>query len=193
MTSGRPFLSFSRRGLAAGALATLLPFTLPALAQQPEPLALVATEQLLEDPGAPVILTPNADLPFDQAFANLPDPSLDPAIPGHAVDLSTIEPPQISTSLGNGVASYYGRRFHGRTTASGEAFDMNAYTAAHKTLPFGSMVRVTNPRNGRSVVVRVNDRGPYVRGREIDLSRAAAEELGIVRAGHGEVELELLS
>lgn len=94
-------------------------------------------------------------------------------------------------SLGTGVASYYGRRFHGRSTASGERFDMHGLTAAHRTLPFGSKVRVTNPRNGKSVVVRINDRGPFSGGRTIDLSRAAAEEIGLVRAGHGEVALEL--
>ena len=69
---------------------------------------------------------------------------------------------------------------------------MHQLTAAHRTLPFGSLVRVTNPRNGRSVVVRINDRGPFVRGRSIDLSRAAAEEIGLIRSGHGRVELELL-
>lgn len=113
-----------------------------------------------------------------------------------AVDVIAIDPPAepdvpAIRSLGTGVASYYGRRFHGRTTASGERFDMHGLTAAHRTLPFGSKVRVTNPRNGKSVVVRINDRGPFSGGRTIDLSRAAAEEIGLVRAGHGEVELEL--
>ena len=69
---------------------------------------------------------------------------------------------------------------------------MNGYTAAHRTLPFGSRVSVTNPRTGKSVVVRINDRGPFHGGRTIDLSRAAAEEIGIVNRGHGEVELALL-
>lgn len=73
-----------------------------------------------------------------------------------------------------GEASWYGKRYHGRTTANGERFDMNALTAAHKHLPFGTMVRVTNLNNKRSLVVRINDRGPYVRGRIIDLSRRAA-------------------
>ena len=98
----------------------------------------------------------------------------------------------VTTSLGSGVASYYGRRFHGRRTASGERFDMNAMTAAHKTLPFGTLVQVTNPRTGASVIVRINDRGPYAHGRTIDLSRAAAQQIGIVQRGHGSVELELL-
>ena len=116
-------------------------------------------------------------------------------IPEDAVDLEQIEPPlesAIERSLGTGVASFYGRKFHGRRTASGERFDMNAMTAAHRTLPFGTRVKVTNPRNGKSVTVRINDRGPFSKGRTIDLSRAAAEQLGMVNRGHGEVVLELL-
>jgi rare lipoprotein A len=113
-----------------------------------------------------------------------------------SVETIALDPPAMPEepamrALGNGVASYYGRRFHGRPTASGERFDMNGLTAAHRTLPFGSKVRVTNPRTGKSVVVRINDRGPFARKRTIDLSRAAAEEIGLVRAGHGQVELEL--
>jgi rare lipoprotein A len=79
----------------------------------------------------------------------------------------------------HGIASWYGRPFHGRRTASGEVYDMHALTAAHRTLPLRSYVRVRNPANGREVVVRVNDRGPFVRGRVIDLSYAAARRLGI--------------
>ncbi|UCH77466.1 MAG: septal ring lytic transglycosylase RlpA family protein [Candidatus Coatesbacteria bacterium] len=88
-----------------------------------------------------------------------------------------------------GAASYYGREFHGRATASGEKFDMNALTAAHKTLPFGTRVRVTNLANDKSVVVRVNDRGPFVEGRIIDLSYAAAKKIGMVEAGVVRVEI----
>ncbi|MDJ0644117.1 MAG: septal ring lytic transglycosylase RlpA family protein [Erythrobacter sp.] len=118
-----------------------------------------------------------------------------------AVDLSTFDPPieqppelsaNVVRSLGTGIASYYGRRFHGRRTANGERFDMRAMTAAHRTLPFGTRVRVTNPRNGRSVVVRVNDRGPFIRGRSIDLSRAAAEKIGMISRGHARVKLEIV-
>ncbi|MFM7403053.1 MAG: septal ring lytic transglycosylase RlpA family protein [Erythrobacter sp.] len=93
------------------------------------------------------------------------------------------------TVLGRGSASYYAAKFHGRRTASGERFDNAAMTAAHRTLPFGTLVRVTNPANGRSVVVRINDRGPFTRGRMIDVSRAAAERLGMVARGHATVEL----
>ncbi len=78
-----------------------------------------------------------------------------------------------------GVASWYGPGFHGRTTANGERFNTNALTAAHRSLPFGSRVRVTNRATGRSVVVRINDRGPYSRGRIIDLSKAAARAIGM--------------
>lgn len=123
---------------------------------------------------------------------------LDLAVPADAVDIDSFDPPiederESAQPLGTGVASYYGQRFHGRRTASGEAFDMRAMTAAHRTLPFGSLVRVTNPSNGRSVTVRINDRGPYAHGRTIDVSRAAAEALGLVARGHGTVGLELIA
>lgn len=89
-----------------------------------------------------------------------------------------------------GTASFYGREEHGGKTASGERFNMNAMTAAHRTAPLGSRLKVTNLRNGRTVIVRVNDRGPFVRGRIIDLSRAAAGELGFIGAGVTRVHIE---
>ncbi len=92
-----------------------------------------------------------------------------------------------------GTASWYGTKFHGRRTSSGEAYDMYAMTAAHKTLPLPSYVRVTNLRNGRSVVVRVNDRGPFHDGRIIDLSYAAALKLDVVATGTAPVEIVALS
>jgi len=95
--------------------------------------------------------------------------------------------------LGRGSASYYAAKFDGRRTASGERFDNGAMTAAHRTLPFGTLVRVTNLANGRSVVVRINDRGPFSAGRMIDVSRAAASELGLVARGHGMVELAVIA
>lgn len=82
-----------------------------------------------------------------------------------------------------GIASYYGPGFHGRRTASGERFNQNAMTAAHRTLPFGSRVRVVNLGNGKAVVVRVTDRGPFVRGRVIDLSAGAARAIGVKGLG----------
>ena len=87
-------------------------------------------------------------------------------------------------------ASYYGEAFNGRPTSSGEIFDMNAYTAAHKTLPFGTFLEVTNLENGKKVVVRVNDRGPFVANREIDLSKAAAESLGMISRGVTRVSIK---
>ena len=92
-----------------------------------------------------------------------------------------------------GQASYYSSRHHGRRTASGERFDMHALTAAHPSLPFGSRVKVTNLANQRSVVVRINDRGPYARGRIIDISRAAAERLGMLKSGVAAVRVERLT
>ncbi|MGP9820816.1 septal ring lytic transglycosylase RlpA family protein [Salinarimonas sp. NSM] len=89
-------------------------------------------------------------------------------------------------------ASWYGPGFHGRRTASGERYDMDALTAAHKTLPFGTKVRVTNVANGKSVVVRITDRGPFVRGREIDLSRGAARAVGMLASGTAQVRMEVL-
>ena len=86
-------------------------------------------------------------------------------------------------------ASYMGTKPAGRPTASGEAYDPNDLTAASKTLPLGSTVEVTNPSNGRSVRVRINDRGPYVRGRSIDLSKRAAEEIGLTEKGVGRVKI----
>ncbi len=91
-----------------------------------------------------------------------------------------------------GFASYYADKFDGRTTANGEIFNQNELTAAHKTLPFGTVLKVTNIKSNRSVIVRVNDRGPFAEGRILDLSRRAAEELDIIRAGIAEVEIVVL-
>lgn len=92
-----------------------------------------------------------------------------------------------------GVASWYGKKFHGRRTSSGEPYDMYAMTAAHKTLPLPCYVRVRNLQNGRSAIVRVNDRGPFLSNRIIDLSYAAANKLGIVGSGTGLVEVEVVT
>ena len=87
-------------------------------------------------------------------------------------------PPDAALSE-RGLASWYGRKFHGRRTASGELYNMYAMTAAHRTLPLPSYARVSNPANGRSVIVRVNDRGPFIKGRIVDLSYSAAQKLGV--------------
>jgi len=91
-----------------------------------------------------------------------------------------------------GQASWYGSQHHGRRTASGERFNMNAMTAAHRSLPFGTKVRVTNRRNGKSVVVRINDRGPFAGGRVIDLSRSAASAIGMLGSGVAPVTLSVV-
>ena len=123
----------------------------------------------------------SADAGFAEAFAPFDDPAITmPPAPAEGA----------ATDINGGVASWYGPGFAGRRTANGERFNPSEYTAAHRTLPFGSKVRVTH--NGRSVVVRINDRGPFHGGRVIDLSQAAAEELGLRRAGSGRVQLALL-
>ena len=91
-----------------------------------------------------------------------------------------------------GMASWYGKKYHGRPTASGEIFDMYKLTAAHKKLPLGTRVRVTNLKNRKSVVVKVNDRGPFVRGRIIDLSYAAAKKIGMIGDGIAKVRVEIV-
>jgi len=91
-----------------------------------------------------------------------------------------------------GVASWYGPHFHGRKTSNGEIYDMYSLTAAHKTLPIGSLVRVVNPRTNRGVIVRINDRGPFIDGREIDVSYGAARSLGFAHRGLARLRIELL-
>lgn len=98
----------------------------------------------------------------------------------------------IYEAVGSGEASFYGAELAGNRTANGERFDPGALTAAHRTLPMGSKLRVTNLGNGKSVIVRINDRGPFVKKRLIDVSRAAAEKISMVRAGKAMVKLELL-
>jgi rare lipoprotein A len=98
-------------------------------------------------------------------------------------------PPPTGPAWGDGLASFYGKGFEGKPTASGEPFNPRGFTAAHRTLPFGTCVRVEDKRTGKSVEVRVNDRGPYVAGRIIDLSDAAAAQLGIKGEGVASVRL----
>ncbi len=95
--------------------------------------------------------------------------------------------------VSEGKASYYANQFHGKKTANGETFDMNELTAAHPSLPFGTRVRVTNLRNGKDVIVRINDRGPFVKGRIIDLSAEAAKEIGLFRSGTAQVRVEAIN
>lgn len=114
---------------------------------------------------------PYAQVPIDAVQAWQPD-----SVPGVLL-------------IDQGLASWYGERFHGKRTASGEPFDMGSLTAAHKTLPFGTRVRVRNLDNDREVVVRINDRGPFSARRVIDLSHAAASALGMVKSGVAKVQV----
>ncbi len=97
------------------------------------------------------------------------------------------------TDEGKWTASWYGPKFHGKLTANGEIYDQMAFTAAHKKLKFGTLLRITNPKNERSVIVRINDRGPYIAGRQLDLSKAAALEIGLFAKGVQKVQVESVS
>ena len=141
---------------------------------------------------------PGADPPKD--LASIPDavPRAEPLNPRTArpyvvFDRQYVPMTALAPYRERGVASWYGRRYHGQRTSSGEVYDMYAMTAAHPTLPIPSYVRVTSLGNGRAVVVRVNDRGPFLNGRLIDLSYTAAAKLGYVNAGSAEVEVELIT
>lgn len=143
-----------------------------------------------------------AGLPLDEAPTSLSASSMDSSPDPEAMSgaervnlpAQGALPDEVDSDIiAVGNASYYGARFAGRRTASGETFDPAELTAAHPSLPFGSKVRVTNRTNGRSVIVRINDRGPYHGNRVIDLSREAAKRIGIVGPGHGSVEVALLA
>jgi rare lipoprotein A len=122
-------------------------------------------------------------------LADLPSvPEVEPAPP-----IETIPVPSEPIMIETGLASWYGPKFHGKLTASGEVFNQEKFTAAHRTLPWGTRVKVTNLANGKSVEVRINDRGPFGKGRIIDVSRAAARALGIVGQGIATVQIEWLS
>jgi rare lipoprotein A len=102
------------------------------------------------------------------------------------VNTSSIE----YVNRGTMKASWYGPKFHGKLTANGEIYDQMALTAAHKSLKFGTLLKVTNPKNGKSVIVRINDRGPYVGDRELDLSKGSAMKLGLIKKGVARVKIE---
>jgi rare lipoprotein A len=140
-------------------------------------IALITTATIIPDPPA------EASLPPTQAFAALPEPALDQPPPR--------QPPPRDELIG--LASWYGPDHQGRRTASGARFDWRKLTAAHRTLPLNSQVKITNLANGRSVVVTVNDRGPFVRDRTIDLSKRAAERLGMTKDGLAQVRIEPVS
>lgn len=123
------------------------------------------------------------------ATAPVPGGQPVPTVRGGPVAFPSMASPAVTEV---GLASWYGREHHGRRTASGEPFDMEAFTAAHRSLPFGTWVRVTHLATGRAVTVRINDRGPWVGGRVIDLSRRAAHALGILADGVARVRLEVM-
>lgn len=120
--------------------------------------------------------------PTASPSASAPVPSSDEQTPGK---------PPVGTKI-RGIASYYSDQYHGRKTASGEAFDMYGLTAAHQQYPFDTWLEVRNLSNGRTVIVRVNDRGPFVDGRIIDLSYGAAKEIGMIQKGVQEVEVTII-
>jgi rare lipoprotein A len=157
-------------------------------------LALIAlagcAREPLRPPPPPTPATPPADagVPRDEPRAKHGNP------PFYEVDgRRYVVLPSAAGYVEQGVASWYGPDFHGGRTATGETYDMHAMTGAHPTLPLPTWVRVTNLANGKSAVVRLNDRGPFARGRIIDLSRAAAEALDMVRAGTARVEVQSLA
>lgn len=168
---------FAPRGAPAWIAAAVLGLAPLAASSAASPDAPASTEAAASS--AVIELVPLQTNP-DVTAPSLPDEASAPSDPQEAV-------------LGRGTASYYAAKFDGRRTASGERFDNGAMTAAHRTLPFGTLVKVTNVANGRSVIVRINDRGPFTRGRMIDVSRAAASELGLVARGHGMVELAIIA
>lgn len=130
--------------------------------------------------------------PPEGAIPRVEKPRIGPPNVPYAIDGETYFPATGDLPwLEVGTASWYGHPFHGRRTSNGEVYDMHGMTAAHKTMPLPSYAQVTNRRNGRSVIVRVNDRGPFVDGRVIDLSHAAAQRLGIT--GLGQVEVRRLT
>lgn len=152
---------------------------------------------------AAALVAPAAGLAFGAfatpALANEPVALAAPVAPiaaivapgalSETIAVAAVQPATVYRKIGAGMASYYGRELAGNRTASGERFDPSDLTAAHRTLPLGSKVRVTNPRTGDSVIVRINDRGPFHGSRLIDLSEAAAREIGIRAAGRGMVEV----
>ncbi len=112
--------------------------------------------------------------------------------PRHSSSAKSAKPSRPGPRVMTGISSYYGKDFHGKLTANGEVFDMYGLTAAHKTLPLNTVVRVTNLDNGKSILLRINDRGPFVKGRILDCSYGAAMKLGFVNQGTARVRIEVI-
>ena len=199
-----PPVAISRRvGFLLASVFTALSFSAPVSALESGSLPLMpeASARSGLKPPSPAALT-SGRFKFDSepeaTDGELPDQPAELAPrPEHNVDKSEYALPTTLPGVGSqfrekGVASWYGKMFHGRKTSSGDTYDMYAMTAAHPSLPIPSYVRVTNLNNGRSAVVRVNDRGPFHPGRIIDLSYAAAYKLGYADQGHASVEVALV-
>ena len=134
-----------------------------------------------------------AALVSEACIAQTPPPAAAPAAPAAAAPSPAPKAPAAASGDSmEGLAAYYSDKLNGHKTASGQVLDQNALTAAHPSLPFGTKVKVTNTKNGHSVVVRINDRGPTQAGRVIDVTRAAAKQLGMAKAGTVPVKLEVV-
>ncbi|MCP9917224.1 septal ring lytic transglycosylase RlpA family protein [Cyanobium sp. ATX 6F1] len=183
-----------RRTTSLGALALLLSGSsvlIPAMAQSGRTISgeAIASAQYSEELAAPAATTKLA-IREVQEPAPAAEPLLRPITPPLPIAPAPVAPRVVATS--SGQASWYGPGFFGRRTANGERFRPGTLTAAHRTLPFGTKVRVTNLWNGRTTVVRINDRGPFHGNRVIDLAHGAASQLGVVASGVAQVKLEVL-
>ena len=184
-------LSAAAVALVLAACATPPPKSPPKPAAPPAPIPSPPSSKYYSDDGPPASVPDNLDA--------IPDavPRLEPLHrfanrPYTVLGRQYVPATSLRPYRERGTASWYGRKFHGQKTSIGEVYDMFAMTAAHPTLPLPSYARVTSAANGRSVIVRVNDRGPFLHGRVIDLSYAAAHRLGIAQRGSGEVDVEAI-
>ena len=171
----------------AAAVCLTAVFVLPGcglLAPAPEPVAPPATTAGPAPAAKPIA----ADARPRVERMNGGPPNQSYEIKGERYEPENTDVPMVES----GLASWYGKPFHGRRTASGEVYDMNAMTAAHKTMPMLSYALVRNPVNGREVVVKVNDRGPFIKGRVLDLSKAAAKNIGMINSGTAKVCYEIV-
>jgi rare lipoprotein A len=161
------------------ALISCLLFFLAACSHKPARVAVQSAPTIEQE--EPV---PEGTPPAEAGKTTLPEPSPSPE--------AEVTPESKPLLVETGIARWYGAPYHNRRGSNGEIYDMNAMTAAHRTLPLGSIVRVTNLASGKSAVVRITDRGPFIEGRIIDLSQAAAKEIGLVQRGTGRVQVEVL-
>jgi peptidoglycan lytic transglycosylase len=192
--------SFAQAGLLEWRLSALIPMA--ALSSASQGCGIISDAPSRPTPARAVLPpeprtgNPSVDQPQTHIFPReIPPIATIPSSPetDEAPPLAKIPAPSQPSQVETGLASWYGRRFHGKLTASGEIFNQEKFTAAHRTFPWGSRVKVTNLANGKSVEVRINDRGPFGKGRIIDMSRAAARVLGMVGSGITTVRIEWLS